>query len=287
MGIITGLIFPSNIDVPDSNAESVRFRWANPHSNGLPIYGASGAGVTYLWRYKPIQQTGYYTTFFWGNDDGAGTLADTFLWSGGPNGAADTYYGAHPYPQGGSSGTVHDWEISVKSDDIINGLVGKDQWYAQAFVASGAVGAVKAHEFYWDLPNVDAGHKVTYTTSTTNYGDTNPPSPHLTFGDAPWQPGRECLSGILRGLQIYSTKLTEQEILDESASPLSTAAGAANIWYLNMNPTPDDLTDKSGAGHHPSWFNAGKKATLFTAEDSQSILQFSSDLWRRRLGRNV
>lgn len=285
MPIITGLIFPGNGDVPDSNAESVRFHWANPHSIGLPIYGPSGAGVTYIWRYKPAQQTGYYTTFFWGNDDGAGTVADTFLWQGGPGGAADSYYGMHPYPPGGSSGTTHEWEISVEQQDFTNGAVAKDAWYSQAAVCWGAAGVAKQHEFYWDLPNVDAGHKVTRTTATTTWGDSNPPSPYLTFGDAPWQPGAECLSGILRGLQIYSIKLTEQEILDELASPLSTGAGAANVWYLNLNPTPDDLTDKSGLGHHPAWRNATKKATLFSAVIGEDQVQHSGDLMRRKFGR--
>ena len=285
MAIITGLIFPSNGDVPDTNADSVRFRWVNPHSNGLPIYGPSGAGVTYLWRYKPIQQTGYYTTFFWGNDDGAGTVADTFLWQGGPGGAANTYYGFHPYPPGGSSGTTHQWEISVEQNDFLNGDVVKEVWFKQAAVCWGAAGIAKQHEFYWDLPNVDAGHKVTRTTASATWGDTNPPSPYLTFGDAPWQPGKECLSGILRGLQIYNTKLTEQEILDEMASPLSTATGVASIWYLNLNPTPTDITDKSGAGHHPSWLNATKLPALWTLFEGPDKTSVSEELSGRRLGR--
>jgi hypothetical protein len=31
-------------------------------------------------------------------------------------------------------------------------------------------------------------------------------------------------------------------------------------WYLNLNPTPTDVTDKSGSGHHP-WFPSGNKPT--------------------------
>ena len=254
----TGLIFPSNTEVADSNSESVRFRWTNPHSNGLPIYGTSGAGVTYIWKILPRQQTGYYTTMFWANDDGAGDLT-TFLWSGG---SADTFYGMHPYPPGGSSGTTHDWEIAVEQNDFVNGTVVKGQWYTQVAQASGANGASKVHAFYWDWPNTDAGHKVT-RTSPTNYGNTNPPSPALTFGDAPWQPGRETCACTIRGLQIYNALLSEADIASELASPLSTVAGAASIWYLNLNPTPNDITDKSGKGHHPSWVNATKKATLY------------------------
>jgi hypothetical protein len=41
--------------------------------------------------------------------------------------------------------------------------------------------------------------------------------------------------------------------LAEANSPLSTSAGSASIWYLNLNPRPDDISDKSGRGHHPAW----------------------------------
>ena len=278
---ITGLIFPSNPDVPNSNADSVRFRWTNPHSSGLPIYGTSGAGVTYIWKVKPVQQTGYYTTMFWSNDDGNGNIA-TFEWDGG---TANTYYGAHPYPRGGDSGTVHDWEISASSSDFSNGLVVQDTWYTQVLQVSGGSGVAKTHTFYWDWPNTDAGHKVTHVSATT-YGNTNPPSPCLTFGDAPWSPGAECLSGTLRGLQIYNALLSEADIASELASPLSTSAGIAGIWYLNVNPTPNDISDKSGQGHHPAWFNATKTATLFS-EGIDAYMGFSGDLSRRKLGRSI
>ena len=256
----TGLVFPFNKDVPNTNADSVRFRWMNPHTNGLPIYGPNGNGVTYIWRVKPVYQAGYYTTMFWANDDGAGNI-NTFLWAGS---RATTYYGAHPYPDGGGNATTtHKWEISIEQDDFVNGVVVYDQWYTQALVAWGAPGVVKQHEFYWDLPNVNARHKVTRTTASPTWGDINPPSPALTFGDAPWQPGNETCSCTLRGLQIYSVKLSESDILREIVSPLSTPAGAAHIWYLNLNPTPDDILDKSGKGHHPSWVG-NKRPTLFT-----------------------
>lgn len=264
---ITGLLFPRNDQVSDTNSESIRFRYVNPHTNGLPIYGTSGAGVTYIWKVYPIQQTGYYTTMFWANDDGVGDLS-TFLSNG--SGGANAYYGMHPYPPGGSSGTSHEWEIAVEQQDWIDGeTVVKDTWYTQVVQVSGAASASKVHTFYWDWPNTDAGHLVT-RTSPSSWGDDLPPSPALTFGDAPWQPGRESCSCILRGIQIYNALLSESDITAEIASPLSTAAGIASIWYLNVNPTPDDLTDHSGQGHHFSWFNATKKATLWEEEDPPS-----------------
>ena len=43
------------------------------------------------------------------------------------------------------------------------------------------------------------------------------------------------------------------DLMAELAQPGSTAAGQASIWYLNVNPTPADIGDKSGRGHHPAW----------------------------------
>jgi hypothetical protein len=231
---ISGLDFPGSSAVPTT----MRFRFLNP----LPIYPA-----TYIWRAYPRQQAGYYTAFFWGNDDGGGDL-DTFLWK---NASADSYYGAHPYPQPPPSGTSHKWEVSIEQNDYLGGSVVYNRWYTQALrVWSDQSG--KHHEFYWDLPNTDASHRIT-RDSPVSWGNTTPPVPTLTWGDAPWAPGNEVWNGVLRGIQVYSTSLSLPDILSEASSPLSTNAGAANIWYLNSNPTPDDISDKSGRGHHPEW----------------------------------
>lgn len=61
------------------------------------------------------------------------------------------------------------------------------------------------------------------------------------------------MDGVIRGIQIYSTSLSLADVLAESTKPLSTPAGTANVWYLNPDPTPMDILDKSGAGHHPEW----------------------------------
>jgi hypothetical protein len=245
----SGLEFPRNDQVPDG--ETVRFKFTNPHTKGLPIYGPGGNGVTYIFKVLPKQHVGYYTTFFWANDDGKGEF-DTFTWKDNFT-VADTYYGMHPYPDSGTSdGTTHRWEISLMGGDLTNGTVDYGRWHTQAVrVWRGASGS-KHHEFYWDLPFTDPAHVVTAEGSAT-YGEVNPPQPALTFGDAPWQPGRELCSCILRGIQIYSSLLSLAEIQNEIASPLSTAAGRASIRYLNVNPTPTDISDKSGRGNHPAW----------------------------------
>lgn len=244
----TGLDFPGSAAVP--NPQTIRFKFASPHENGLPIYGPGGRGLTYIWRAYPRSQPGYYTAFFWANDDGQSNL-NNFLWTS--SGGADTYYGAHPYPRGGGSSTTpHDWEISISQIDPTNGAVEYDRWHTQALRVWEGVDGQKHHEFYWDLPHTDASHRVTYT-APASYGNINPPAPALTWGDAPWQPGNEVWNGILRGIQIYNDLLSLSEIQAEINSPLSTAKGSSNIWYLNTNPTPSDISDKSGRGHHPVW----------------------------------
>ncbi|HXF47574.1 MAG TPA: hypothetical protein VNK91_15795 [Burkholderiaceae bacterium] len=233
---LTGLDFPGNAGV----TRTLRFRFQNP----LPIYPA-----TYLWRAYPRRQAGYYTTFFWANDDGQNNL-NTVLWL--PGGDADSYYGVHPYPNPAPGGTNHDWELSVEREDFVNGKVVFDRWYTQALVVWADAQGNKHHEFYWDLPNTSPNHRVV-RVSDPSWGTRLPPFPALTWGDAPWAPGEEVFHGVLRGIQIYSTKLSLADILTEARFPLSTEAGAANIWYLNLDPRPDDIADKSGRGNHPSW----------------------------------
>jgi hypothetical protein len=234
-GPITGLSFPGSAAV----SRTMRFRFRRP----LAIYPA-----TYIWRAFPIRQAGYYTAFFWGNDDGQENLK-TFLWVNERE--ADSYYGAHPYPNPPPNGTAHDWEIAVQQDDPVNGTVVYDRWYTQAFRAwSDSRG--KHHEFYWDLPKLDKGHRVA-VTADSGYGNRNPPAPALTWGDAPWNPGREVWCGMLRGIQIYAATLSLSDVLSEVRAPFSTLAGMTSIWYLNLNPTPLDISDQSGRGHHPEW----------------------------------
>ena len=241
-----GLNFPGSAAV----ATTMRFRFFNP----LAIFPA-----TYIWRAYPRRQAGYYTAFFWGNDDGQENI-NTFLWAGSFD--ADSYYGAHPYPDGGSAANTHKWEISVSQADYVNGVVVYDRWYTQALRVWADASGQKHHEFYWDLPNTDAAHMVSRTTSA-DWGNRSPPVPALTWGDAPWAPGREVWNGILRGIQVYSANLSVPEILSEVSAPLSTGNGASNVWYLNLNPTPSDIADKSGAGHNPSWVGA-ERPTLWT-----------------------
>ncbi len=239
---VSGLNFPSN----GTTSADLRFRFTG--ANLLAPYPA-----TYIWRVNPRQQTGYYTTFFWG-PDGA------FSGKG--------YYGAHPYPDGSPVGTTHKWEISIEGLDVVadaNGnstQLGYDVWRSQALVVTRVNTDEIETKFYWNLP--DTSKVIVHTTQYSDFATTFPAAPYagsaLTFGDAPWSLGNERLSGILRGLQLYSSALSVNDILSEAGSPLSTGAGSSSIWYLNLNPTPSDISDKSGKGHHPSWVGSARPA---------------------------
>ena len=240
--------------------------WSNP----FPIYPA-----TYIFRVFPRKKvvpsnspTGYYTTFFWGNNG-------TFTWQGGN---ANTYYGMHPYPVPPPNGAGQ-WEISVFSGDTTTGTeVGWDRWYVQAIRVWRENSTTTHHEFYYDWPSTTK--IVTQDVSFPTWATTNPPNPAIVVGQAPdlcgpppgncgasWggYAGWEEFNGIIRGIQIYSGLLSLTDIQSEINAPMSSTAGAANIWYLNLDPRPTDVTDKKGTGtpHNPQW--DGTTALLWTS----------------------
>ena len=232
---LTGLEFPSN----GQTKADIRFKFTG---SGLqPMYPA-----TYIWRVKLRRQAGYYTTFFWGPDG-------EFTGNG--------YYGCHPYPDGEpkDASRAHKWELSISGNDIVDDAnghstqLGYDAWRIQALRVWDN-GSNKVHEYFWDLPDTT---KVIRVLEPRSYGPNGSP-PALTFGDAPWNLQSERLSGILRGIQTYSAKLDVADILFELERPAGTNAGTAAIWYLNLNPTPEDISDKSGKGHHPAWVGSDR-----------------------------
>jgi hypothetical protein len=234
-GSMTGLDFPSN------SGDYIDYSFRFTGSALLPMQPA-----TYVWNVMPRQQSGYYTTFFWG-------FSDSFTGS-------NEYYGAHPYPDNPPSGSTHKWEISTNGFDYTTDVNGNNtslqygRWYTQALVVTPS-GSNSLLTFYWDLPNTSKRIVVTV------HGGLRPPSnPTLAFGAAPWAVFQERLSGILRGIRLYSASLSQVDVLSEANTPLSTSAGAASIWYMNMNPSPNDISDKSGRGHHPTWAGSGRPA---------------------------
>lgn len=243
--IYQGLEFPGNY--PDGPYNGVRFRFQGAWL--MPIYPA-----TYIWRCLPYSgQTGYWTAFFYSGDDDSGTLS-AFV---------DPYYGFHPYPSGGASGTVFNWEIATNHADYTSPeTVTEGQWYTQVARiwedTSGGTPGPKEHEYYWDWDR-DQTRLVT-RTQPSSYGNSQPANAALTWGDAPWNPGNEIWRGVLAGIQIYDALLTPAEVQSEMGAPGSVRTP----WYLNLNPAPTDITDQSGNGNNPSWVNANRP-TLWTA----------------------
>jgi hypothetical protein len=239
---VSGLNFPSN----GAPAGDVRFKFTG--ANLLAPYPA-----TYIWRVNSRQQSGYYTTFFWGPD-------------GAFSGAG--YYGAHPYPTGSPSAIDHRWEVSIDGADTVNDANGNNTqvsygaWHTQAMVVRLVNGNEIESRFYWNLP--DTTKVIVHTTQVSDYAYTFRGAPYsgsaLTFGDAPWSVGNERLSGVLRGIQLYASALSPSDMLTESSTPRSTVAGSNSLWYLNLNPTPSNISDQSGRGHHPTWTSSARPA---------------------------
>ncbi|WP_175498354.1 Ig-like domain-containing protein [Desulfuromusa kysingii] len=213
---IYGLDFPGSAKVRNT----MRFEFDKP----LPAFPA-----TYIWHLYPRQQKSYYTAFFWGN-----------------NGAffpSNTFYGFHPYPDWQSE-SQHFWEIAAPpGKDVTNDSnVIYDRWYTQVAICWISE-ASTIHEFYWDWP--DMSKVIRYSVDISP----DPPAPVLAVGDAPWNPGHEVWNGVLRGFQFYDKVLTLSEIEQEIKTP-----GSVQLpWYLNLNPTPENIVDQSGSGHHPMW----------------------------------
>ena len=235
--LLTGLDFPGNVAVPDG--QTMRFDFTAPFA----AYPA-----TYIWRVYPRAQEGYYTSFFHANNSPA--FNNQYQ-----------YYGFHPYPDPPPPlmGTQK-WEISVAGGyDITGDPVVFSRWYQQVAVVSKIIGGIgikdsARYTFYWDWP--DTTHKIGWVDSIfTNAA----PNPAIMVGDNPWNPGAEVYDGVMRGFQFYDRQLTPSQIAQEIAVPGSVF----QPWYLNLNPTPTDIFDKSGNRHDPSWVG-NLRPTLWT-----------------------
>ena len=232
--LLTGLDFPGNVAVPDG--QTMRFDFTAPFA----AYPA-----TYIWRVYPRAQEGYYTSFFHANDS---SYFDNQL----------QYYGFHPYPYPTyppppGTTAVPEWEISVDGGaDITGDPVVFNRWYLQVAVVYHDV-TNSYHTYYWDWP--DTTHKISWRGSLYAAA----PHPAIMVGDNPWNPGAEVYDGVMRGFQFYDRQLTPSQIAQEIAVPGSVF----QPWYLNLNPTPTDIFDKSGNRHHPSWVG-NLRPTLWT-----------------------
>jgi hypothetical protein len=273
---INGLRFPSNNETPSAanggaptNA-FVALQFLNPHLNGLPFTGPSGAGVTYIWEIWPRQHTGYHTAFFWANNG-------DFAWKAGTTPAM--YVGAHPYPRDPgdgirANGTEHDWELAGldmtggtdHDGDNLDSIAGptipveKGRRHLQALVIVQNGDGTCTGTFYTDLPDVSNG-KVITATSTVAFLDTIPPSPALTIGAAPWSPGNERMASTFGRFKILGIALSQADVLTESSdlSQLNLAAAqSAIVLGKNSWQSVDDLTCDYGTGHSLVWAGVHK-----------------------------
>jgi len=263
---LTGVLASTGLDWNGTASSRRMLYWSNP----FPIYSA-----TYFFKVYQRQQvkgvgdgSRYYTTFFWGNNG-------TFTWGGAYD---NSYYGCHPYPIPANTGDGK-WEISIRASDFTTRddgsapYVAVNAWYNQAFVAQNQGGGNFYNRFYIALPSVSSLNRITVNFNDPSAPST-PPSPAIVVGQAPDNGSGASWGGysrweeqnaIIRGMQFYNTALSEAQVLalsacETDAEVLAQCAtlGIATPWYLNMDPTPTDVQDRSGHGHNPSWAGSGR-----------------------------
>lgn len=263
--ILTALDFPAN----NAANSDIRFKF---NGTNLP----SRTSFTAIWAScTNTSVTGYVTHCFWSHDVG---VFQSNLYE----------LGGHPYPansaavdgtgqttnSGGGTGTTHYMEMAGLGgrDQISNPgtavLTTKDAttWKRHALQAT-VVGSTVRHRYWPDI----IGNSSNYFERTINTADLPSPSaPAFYWGTSDWRSGAtgantndETPNGKLRGFVIVndggltSTQIAAIAALDTNASVLSYLAGQSlSPWYVNMNPTPSDVTDKSSAGHNPAWANS-------------------------------
>lgn len=255
------LEFPSNSAAENITDPYAVIEFVNPQNDGLPLWGASGAGVCWVRKIKTKStlQPGYTAQIWWSQGDG------NFSGSNG-------MWGAHPYPVRGydvdnNYGTagagffIH--EIAILGEDVVNSsgtnwpdtsrnttftgtapnnvptdgvLVTANTTYIQGMRITRASSTSKSLRYYFNLPNVTSANYI-HKDITTTYGESDPPSPKLTIGDSPWGTNalyqHERADCILDGIKIFNAVLTEQEMLDEANdfSRVVTSSGQAAIWW--------------------------------------------------------
>lgn len=249
----TGLIFPSN----GVSGSDIALDWTTDWDrfNHTSIWQANFASQSsfYAWDWE------VYTDNAWHSGTGE--------------------FGAHPYPTDGNydgdghstgdGGSVHYFEIANGFDLICNPsrstvpkLVTKGVWYTQAKTCE-TTGGNYVHRFYPDLVN-DPTYYIEWIVAVGTFGT---PSMKHRNGASPWtasgSTNAECPSGTFRYLLKYTRGFSAAEVLAKLGRTTDDTTDP-DVYYSNINPTPDDVADKSGSGHNPSWANANRP-TLYTA----------------------
>lgn len=247
-------------------------------------------------------QARYGTYIFYGNNgDGLwassppGTANNTY-WGIEPY--------PRPAPSGESKLEVATWnqDFTDRDDSGTPGdgpYVTDGEWVSTALVCkidtahNGGVNELSGrpqtiHTGWMRLPSTSSAQKITtqpwyVQPSGTIVWWNEPPNRALFIGQSPPDPDvpsnswggypkwDECV-GILRGFILIAAELTEAQVVatsafDYDADVLSYLSGqglTTPLWYLNMNPKPTDVLDKSGKGHHGAWNHASYRPALWT-----------------------
>lgn len=259
---VYGLIFPSNGEA----GGDIGLDWTG--ANMVPAHSH-----TAIWKAKYVQQTGYYAVTWHCRADG------TF--AGGWD-----YIGAHPYPcdgtcnsagqalNYGSGFTTHYFELVpaggsdfIASDGGSALAVTKAVWYSQArTVELINSGADVRFRFWPDVEN-NPSYVIQKTFNVaTDAVALSGNALMFRIGASPWtgngDSNQECPSGTFRHILQYDAALTLAQIQTKLALT-SDDTTDPDVWYSNLNPTPSDVSDKSGQGHNPGWANSNRP-TLYT-----------------------
>lgn len=227
---ITGLEFAGNTEwtgTGPSVSPEPSFYWPTP-----PMLWP---GSTYIWRSRPVRQPnngGYWTCFFHAQDSGDGNHEYSNYREMG---------GGHPYPDPPEHGTPR-WELVGSNADVLGAEVEYDRWYQHVL----EFGTDYLMKFWVDWPSTEDGYFLQFQN---NAGLPDAPNRILIVAGAPWRVGGEVFSGVMRAFQFYDELLSSADKTAEIAEPGSVLTPV----YLNLNPTPDDISDKSGNGNHPQW----------------------------------
>lgn len=255
----TGLDFPLNA----VSGGDIRLLW-----NGANLL--SRTDHTAIWKAKYKQQPSTYYAVAWhAYNDG------TFH--------GDNYeFGTHPYPaangtfdgqgsaltgDGGSSGNYWQELAGLGAHDYIalpmsaaKQLVPDGRWLTQARTCQTS-GANLVHRFYPDVDNFP-GDYIEKTVTLASLP--SPSAPAFYYGSSDWtgsgSTNTETPGCVLRHMLLYASALDISTIQAKAA----LTSNDADAFYSNLNPTPTDVTDKSGSGHSPSWANANRP-TLWSA----------------------
>lgn len=260
----TGLQFLSN----GVTGSDIRLNWVG--ANLL-----SRTAHTAIWKANYTQQAGYYA-LIWSTDNQASWVPQTYQ------------YGTHPFPCDGTfdagglasngtsnAGTDHYHEIAgLPFWDYIATAGGTalqlvtGSWLTQARKCE-VVGSILRHTSYPDL----VGNSSYSIVQDINLSDlSTPTTAAFVIGCSPWTSSNWAGSGsgytnsetpscTLRGIQLYSAGLSLAQIqarMDLAADASVVSNDPGSLWYSNINPTPSDVTDKSGSGHTPAWANANR-----------------------------